>query len=143
MPAIDQQGKSIADRLNMAALAEEARLLYVYLLTGGGKPDQDFQQVKEGVREAWENAVLIVAEVCVREVTIGWTELADHCFQHYHGGRKQFSGLKPVQKLAWEIVARHLVNLITAEDAEDVKLHSLDFEPWAKWMIDKLKDKKK
>ena len=136
MPATQTRG--LIENLPFERLGDEARNLFVYLASGGQKPTIEYLSASGGVRDSWERVVEIVGLQCEREVECSWKGLADKCVAAYHGGQENFEEMDQPSQLFWEAVARHLVNLITTSDPQDLVLIEGKYEVWAKWLVEKL-----
>jgi hypothetical protein len=96
---------------------------------GGGEPSA-------GKIEKWSEAAELVHGLCQEEIETTYRTLSEKAYLAYHGDHSRWEQEPRLLQLAWEAVARQMVNLFLAEDGTD--LSDCAAFDWKKWLGQKL-----
>lgn len=113
-------------------LAREGREAFFRALA---KDPKEWEQVSKSSRSRWEEVAEGCAHVCEQQLEMSWPQLARRlAFTFYREERLEKTA--EVLRIAWEAVARHICNLILAEDRDD--LNDIAAHDWTAWAGEKL-----
>ena len=108
----------------------------MYLLAYGESDDPGCDDASDAIQERWMNFAEVLADACDRELETTWERITEKAYAAYH--ENEGYGEQPlVVRLLWQAVTRHIVNLITAEDAEDLSALSGAGKFWKEWILER------
>jgi len=85
----------------------------------------------------WMEATEATGEFIGREIETSFQMVAKRFAGAFYG-EDRWNSLPVESQLGYQIVVRHIINMVTAEDAEDVKA-ALEYD-WGQWLKRKLKE---
>lgn len=100
-----------------------------------GKQAESWEDLGNAGRNRWKKVAEIISEIVDREVQYAWRDLARRVAHEYHG-EDVWPRQNVAMQLIWEAVTRHMTNMLSAEDPED--LEAIQQARWKKWILDRL-----
>jgi len=122
-------------------LAREGRSLLLSLFL---KQPEEWFDLPQNTKVRWIERVAEPLSFRVsQEIGTTWEALAASLYmQFYNRTEAEFVQESRYIRLAWQAVARHLINLLTCEDEDDVRSLGRDTDAhWKEWLHNKLKEK--
>ena len=123
--------------ITLETLAITARQVFCGIVVGNCNP---WENLSEDVRDRWFRAVERVVGQCENQIETEWTSLARAASSEFFG-TDPWQREPPVIRLAWEAVARHIVNLCVADEDEPIDLTKME-DRWPEWVAGKLEERK-
>ena len=126
---------------NLEELAEQCRVRFFLgqIETQGGKvlPKQyaPWEDLDINSKARWMEACEQLADFIGQEIESPWRRLAQRFALSYFAADK-WDDFPEIDKLCFEVCCRHIVNMVTAEDQEDVDA-ALGYD-WGEWLVTKL-----
>lgn len=111
----------------------------LYALTTNEK-HLSWDDLPEETRDRWLDAVGVCLDQRERESEVSWSVLTARVFRAYHA-TDTYGTLPVAMKYAWEAVVRHTINLLSCEDADDVRDAQESVKFWQEWFLDRIKGK--
>ena len=102
------------------------------------QPIVPWQDLDERAQEAWTEAARQVAEMFQDDVGVVVSEAAKKAYETFcrviGGGAVAvtYEAIRPVDKVAWQAVVRHAVNVMGMDDNEDLESHEMTWRDWVK-----------
>lgn len=115
--------------LEPIALAGRETLLNVFCV----QPSE----IDERRMSQWLEAAEVISHYCTNKIETSFTSLTQKAYHAY--GRREWDTEPREAQLAWEAAVRHMVNIATAQDAEDLK--EANTHNWKIWVASKLQEK--
>jgi hypothetical protein len=116
-------------------IAKEGREVYFKVLE---RNPGDWDSLSNEAKAGWMTAAVAMADTVSAETSRPWHDLAkDVCESVFEKGRWPKS--PPLIRYTFQAVARHMCNLMLAEDGDDLKeINAFD---WQNWVVIKLGEK--
>lgn len=118
--------------LTLEELARSARERYNAVLA---REAGEFSEAPLDEQQRWIEACEEAAGFLTQEIECRWRDLARRYAKCYYG-RDRWAESPSAVRLAFEVVVRHLTNLIFCEDQEDIR--DAERYDWRGWMLEQL-----
>ena len=125
---VTKTGTSLTD------LAQQCRERFLSIMPIDTDPTP-WEELSQDVTSRWMEAAHVVGEFVAQQVETTFRQLARRMAIGYYG-KDTWEKAGILEKFGFEICARHVTNMVVAEDAADVK-DALDYN-WGEWVLRKL-----
>jgi len=119
--------------ITLEELASQCRERYL-VCAGIVETPAPWEEDDVGDKSKWMEASETVGEFIAQEITTTFKSIAQR-FSSIYVGPNSWDTFQPEEKLAFEACVRHITNVVTAEDRDDVK-DALEYN-WTQWVQDK------
>lgn len=101
-----------------------------------GKETTEWDAIPEGMRDHWIDYAEVMADTCARELELSWSDLVHKAHSAFHG-KDCIEEESELMTLVWEALCRHTINLITADDHDDLAMLLDSLDHWKEWIFER------